>query len=86
MDLAATLRAELAANPFHGIATAIFALALLHTFAAPRIAALAHHAPAGSVRSELLHFAAEVEVVFGLWAIVLASPGSRWPRCRCSAR
>ena len=71
MSLAATLRAALEADPFHGIATGIFVLALIHTFMASRIAALAHHAPAGSLRSELLHFAGEVEVVFGLWASVL---------------
>jgi hypothetical protein len=71
MDLAATLRAQIAVDPFNLVATGIFLLAILHTFAAPRIAALAHHAPDGSVRSELLHFAGEVEVVFGLWAVVL---------------
>jgi hypothetical protein len=38
----------------------------------PRIARLAHHVPASSIRAEVLHFFAEVEVVFGLWAVVLA--------------
>ncbi|HET7695554.1 MAG TPA: putative Na+/H+ antiporter [Vicinamibacterales bacterium] len=71
MDLAAVLRAQIQADPFNLVATGIFLLAILHTFAASRIAALAHRAPAGSVRSELLHFAGEVEVVFGLWAVVL---------------
>jgi hypothetical protein len=66
-------------------ATAIFALAILHTFAAPRFMALAHRVEeahdartaarggrrASSVVAELLHFLGEVEVVFGLWAVVL---------------
>lgn len=71
MDLAATLRAQIQADPFNVVATGIFLLAILHTFAASRFAALAHRARAGSLRSELLHFAGEVEVVFGLWALVL---------------
>jgi hypothetical protein len=71
MDLATTLRAQIQADPFNLVATVIFLFAILHTFAASRISALAHHARAGSVRSELLHFAGEVEVVFGLWAVVL---------------
>jgi hypothetical protein len=72
-------------EPFNAIATAIFVLAILHTFAAARFTRLAHdlqHAhdaaareqgrPAQpSVWAELLHFLGEVEVVFGLWAIVL---------------
>jgi hypothetical protein len=72
-------------EPFNGIATAIFALAILHTFIAVRIARRAHqvqHAhdererregrePSPSVLAEGLHFLGEIEVVFGLWAIVL---------------
>jgi hypothetical protein len=46
------------------IATAIFALAVLHTFVAGRIATAAHGRP-------LLRFLGEVEVVFGLWAVPL---------------
>ena len=46
----------------------LFALALLHTFAAPFIAAQAHRHPA---HAGLLHLLGEVEVVFGLWAGVL---------------
>ena len=71
MDLAATLRAQVEADPFNLVATVIFVLAILHTFAASRIAGVARRAPADSVRGELLHFAGEVEVVFGLWAVVL---------------
>ena len=80
-----TLAARLDAEPFNGIATAIFALAILHTFAAARFSALAHSVqhrhddalraqgrrPAPSIVAELLHFLGEVEVVFGMWAVVL---------------
>jgi Putative Na+/H+ antiporter len=76
-------RAEL--EPFNLLATGIFLLAILHTFAAARFTMLAHalqhkHDAAcrarglpatPSVTAELLHFFGEVEVVFGLWAIVL---------------
>ena len=72
-------------EPFNAIATGIFVLAIVHTFAAARFAALAHDVqerhdararaearlPSPSVRAELLHFLGEVEVVFGLWAIAL---------------
>ena len=72
-------------EPFNAIATGVFFLAILHTFAAARVARLAHRMqhrhdeqaravgrPASpSVRVEALHFLGEVEVVFGLWAVVL---------------
>lgn len=71
MGLADTLRAQVQADPFHLVATIIFLLAILHTFAAGWIASLARRAPHGTVRAGLLEFAGEVEVVFGLWAVVL---------------
>ncbi len=72
-------------EPFNAVATAIFAVAILHTFAAARFSAMAerlqhrHEREAReqkrpvtpSVRAELMHFLGEVEVVFGLWAVVL---------------
>jgi hypothetical protein len=72
-------------EPFNTVATGIFAIAILHTFAAARFTALAHriqhrheHAARArgdqlrpSVLAELMHFLGEVEVVFGLWAVVL---------------
>jgi hypothetical protein len=80
----ATLAARVAADPFNLVITAIFAIAILHTFAAARFTRLAHDvqhrhdaarspsdAPRPSVAAELLHFLGEVEVVFGLWAVVL---------------
>ncbi len=77
------LRAEM--DPFVVIATAIFALAILHTFAAARFTALAHRLqrrhheraraaglpPRPSTAAEVLHFFGEVEVIFGLWVIPL---------------
>ena len=80
-----TLTERIAHDPFNLVATGIFVLAILHTFLAPKFLALAHriqhHADdaadaAGrprrpSFRSEILHFVGEVEVVFGLWAVVL---------------
>ncbi|MEO8679746.1 MAG: putative Na+/H+ antiporter [Vicinamibacterales bacterium] len=70
---------------FNVVATAIFALAVTHTFFTARFTAAAHHtqrrhdeqsAAAGrpstpSFAAELLHFLGEVEVVFGLWTIPL---------------
>jgi hypothetical protein len=79
--------ARLSIEPFNGIATAIFVLAIVHTFAAARVARAAHevqhaHDAAArqrgvpttpSVAAELLHLFGEVEVVFGVWALVLMS-------------
>jgi hypothetical protein len=87
-----TLSARIHAEPFNAVATGIFGLAILHTFAAARFTALAHrvqarHAegqrrlgrpPMPSVLGEVLHFLGEVEVVFGLWAIVLFVAVSAW--------
>jgi uncharacterized membrane protein YhaH (DUF805 family) len=80
----ATLAARVTQDPFNLVITAIFVIAILHTFAAARFTRLAHDVqhrhdaqlPPGaaarpSVAAELLHFLGEVEVVFGLWAVVL---------------
>jgi Putative Na+/H+ antiporter len=83
--LLATLAERVQIEPFNAIATAIFVVAILHTFLAARLAAWAHRVqhrhderqraagmpPAPSVRAELLHFLGEVEVVFGVWAVAL---------------
>lgn len=84
-DLLDALWLRLQADPFNGIATAIFVLAVLHTFVAARFAEAAHRvqerrdaatvaaggSPVPSVTAELLHFLGEVEVVFGLWIVPL---------------
>lgn len=83
--LLGTLTERIGVEPFNLVATAIFFLAIVHTFAAARFTKLAHdiqHAhdercraqglePVPSVVAGLLHFFGEVEVAFGLWAIVL---------------
>ena len=50
------------------IAAAIFAIALLHTFAAKQLERLSHRYPR---HAGVFHLLGEVEVVFGFWAIVL---------------
>lgn len=83
--LLAVLQARLEAEPFNAIATAIFMLAVAHTFFAARFSDAAHRlqhrrdaaataagvTPAPSVRAELLHFLGEIEVIFGLWGVPL---------------
>jgi hypothetical protein len=83
--LLATLADRVAIDPMNALATTIFALAIAHTFAVARFASVAHRVqhrhderakasgrpPSPSVRAEFLHFLGEVEVVFGLWAILL---------------
>jgi hypothetical protein len=71
MPLLDVLKSRAAEDPFNVVATAIFLLAIVHTFMTARIGAFARRAPADSVRGELLHFLAEVEVIFGLWAVPL---------------
>jgi hypothetical protein len=83
--LGGVLLARIEAEPFNAIATAIFFLAVAHTFFAARFIDASHRlqqrrdaadAAAGrparpSVTAELLHFLGEVEVVFALWAVPL---------------
>jgi hypothetical protein len=55
-------------SPIQWIAATIFAIALLHTFAAKQFERLSHRYPR---HAGLFHLLGEVEVVFGFWAIVL---------------
>lgn len=50
------------------VGTALFAVAILHTFSTRFFEYLAHHKPA---HAGLWHLLGEVEVVFGFWAMVL---------------
>jgi hypothetical protein len=50
-------------------ATIIFALAVIHTFLVGKFAKIAHHYPEGSMGENFWHFMAEVEAVFGMWAV-----------------
>lgn len=52
------------------LAASLFALALVHTFAAKQFERLAHRFPR---HAGLYHLLGEVEVVFGFWAIVLVA-------------
>jgi hypothetical protein len=79
------LASRLAVQPINGVATAVFILAVLHTFVANTFRRWAHDAqhaydaelrargetPHPSFKAEMLHFFGEVEVVFGLWVLVL---------------
>ena len=58
-------------TPVEILATVFFALAVLHTFMVKRFAHWAHQYPSGSIQENLLHFMAETEVVFGMWAAAL---------------
>jgi hypothetical protein len=53
------------------LASTLFGLAILHSFCVKRFAHWAHRYPKGSLRENFLHFLAETEVVFGLWAAAL---------------
>tara|TARA_R110002072_G_scaffold64203_2_gene159256 strand:+ start:101900 stop:103210 length:1311 start_codon:yes stop_codon:yes gene_type:complete len=52
------------------VGTALFAIAVLHTFIASKFEKMAHKYPEGSIGENLFHFLGEVEVVFGLWAAI----------------
>lgn len=79
------LQSRVDIEPFNLVATAIFFIAVIHTFVASWFTAAAHGvqhrhaqrmAAAGlpdtpSVVAELLHFLGEIEVIFGLWSVVL---------------
>lgn len=78
--------------PFNAVATGIFVLAVIHTFAANRFRAHAHDVQEAfnarcqatgeptrpSMWAEVLHFFGEIEVVFGLWALVLLVAITMW--------
>jgi hypothetical protein len=84
-SLLEVLQSRVDVEPFNLIATAIFFLAVIHTFVAGWFTAAAHaiqhrherrmaalgRADTPSVLAELLHFFGEVEVIFGLWSVVL---------------
>jgi hypothetical protein len=49
-------------------ATALFAVAILHTFLVKKFAEISHRYPKGSMGENFFHLLAEIEVVFGFWA------------------
>jgi hypothetical protein len=81
MTLGQVLLHRIGVQPMNAVATAIFFLAILHTFFAPRLMAASHQMRkrleaeeglgAHSFRVEVLHFLGEIEAVFGIWAMAL---------------
>jgi hypothetical protein len=81
MSLLQVLAHRVSVEPMNAVATAIFFLAIVHTFFASRLMAASHHlqerleAERGpgqhSFGVEVLHFLGEVEAVFGIWALAL---------------
>jgi hypothetical protein len=79
------LRQRALQEPFNLVATAIFLCAIVHTFLAARVTAIAHGVqhrhdertraagarPTPSVLAGFLHFVGEVELIFGLWVVPL---------------
>lgn len=65
------LAALLGDHTLQVVASAIFAIAVLHTFSVKRFQHLATFYRSGSVGENLFHLLGEVEVVFGFWAGVL---------------
>jgi hypothetical protein len=55
------------------VGTALFGIAVIHTFLVKKFEHLAHKYPSGSPASEFFHFLGEVEAVFGMWAAVLVA-------------
>jgi hypothetical protein len=57
--------------PFNAVCTALFLLAVCHTFIAPRFTEAANRMTPGAT-ARVLHLLGEVELVFALWAVPLA--------------
>lgn len=55
-------------NGMQYLATALFAVAVLHTFMVGFFRSWAHHFPEGSMMENLLHLLGETEAVFVMWA------------------
>lgn len=52
------------------ISTVLFFIAIVHTFLVSKFEHIADRKPKGSISANIWHFLAEVEVVFGLWALI----------------
>lgn len=52
------------------ISTILFFIAIIHTFLVSKFEHIADQKPKGSMSANIWHYLAEVEVVFGLWALV----------------
>ena len=81
LSLASVLAHRVRQEPMNLVATALFVLAILHTFAAPSLLRASRRVQrrvdeergpgAHSFRAEVQHFFGEVEAVFGLWCVPL---------------
>jgi hypothetical protein len=86
-DLWSELAASMSADLFLLAGTLVFFAAVAHAFLCPSIARAAHVAEKkGGIKGAALHLLGEVEVVFGLWAMVLFGlmvcwPGKGWAFC-----
>lgn len=79
--LLGVLQHPVSVEPLNGVATAVFLLAILHTFLAPRLLAASHHLRDKLARErggeghsfwvEVLHFLEEIEAVFGICVVPL---------------
>lgn len=83
----ATLAARATEHPVLAASSGIFALAILHTFIAPKFQKLSHRLEkrdeaAGrspGFAASICHFLGEVEAVFGIWALALFGLLAAWP-------
>jgi hypothetical protein len=79
-DLWSELAASMSADLFLLAGTLVFFAAVAHAFLCPSIARAAHVAEKkGGIKGAALHLLGEVEVVFGLWAMVLFGLMVCWP-------
>jgi hypothetical protein len=67
------LRSRIEADPFNAVATGIFFLAVLHTFAATWFTQAAQRLRHRKTLAATLHLLGEVEVVFAIWVVPLVS-------------
>jgi len=86
-EIGETLAFRARTVPFLPVATGIFLAAILHTFLAAPVMKLAHKEeerhrtldlPGVSFKATALHFAGEVEAIFGIWAAVLLTVMAAW--------
>lgn len=85
-SISAILLERIKQEPFNLVATLIFLCAIIHTFVASKFMGIAHKleheheekikrgeakSDSISIAAKAFHFLGEVEVVFGLWAVVL---------------
>ncbi len=91
--LLAVLDSRVRVEPFNLVATCVFLVAILHTFLAPTLSAMAKRLERRQIAAgrrhgeehphpgfwvEMLDLLGEVEVVFGVWAVVLVALMTAW--------